>query len=92
MGLGDAKLLAVVGFWFGWLSIPFTIFISSLVALILVVPSILNKSDEEVIATKFPFLDTAKDSKFCDFRKEDIARMSQILVPSFVFRHKILFS
>ena len=30
MGLGDAKLLAVVGFWFGWLSIPFTIFISSL--------------------------------------------------------------
>ncbi len=44
MGLGDAKLLAVVGFWFGWLSIPFTIFISSLVALILVVPSILKKS------------------------------------------------
>ena len=44
MGLGDAKLLSAIGFWFGWLSIPFTIFISSLVALILVIPSILNKS------------------------------------------------
>ena len=28
MGLGDAKLLAVIGFWFGWISIPFIIFIS----------------------------------------------------------------
>jgi Flp pilus assembly protein protease CpaA len=37
MGLGDAKLLSAIGFWFGWLSIPFTIFISSLVALILVI-------------------------------------------------------
>ena len=44
MGLGDAKLLSAIGFWFGWLSIPFTIFISSLVALIFVIPSILNKS------------------------------------------------
>ena len=53
MGLGDAKLLAVVGFWFGWLSIPFTIFISSLVALILVVPSILNKSRK--MTSQIPF-------------------------------------
>ena len=53
MGLGDAKLLAVVGFWFGWLSIPFTIFISSLVALILVIPSILNKSRN--MTSQIPF-------------------------------------
>ena len=43
MGLGDAKLLAVVGFWFGWISIPFTIFVSSFVALVLVIPSLINK-------------------------------------------------
>jgi len=36
MGLGDAKLLAVIGFWFGWISIPFVIFSSSIVALITV--------------------------------------------------------
>ena len=51
--LDDAKLLAVVGFWFGWLSIPFTIFISSLVALILVIPSILNKSRN--MTSQIPF-------------------------------------
>ena len=33
MGLGDAKLLSAIGFWFGWISLPFIIFISSLVAL-----------------------------------------------------------
>tara|TARA_B100000029_G_scaffold514000_1_gene615275 strand:- start:1277 stop:2041 length:765 start_codon:yes stop_codon:yes gene_type:complete len=53
MGLGDAKLLAVVGFWFGWLSIPFTIFISSLVALIFVIPSVLNKSRN--MTSQIPF-------------------------------------
>ena len=53
MGLGDAKLLAVVGFWFGWLSIPFTIFISSVVALIFVIPSVLNKSRN--MASQIPF-------------------------------------
>ena len=53
MGLGDAKLLAVIGFWFGWLSIPFTIFISSVVALILVIPSILKKS--RGMASQIPF-------------------------------------
>ena len=44
MGLGDAKLIAVVGFWFGWFSIPFTIFISSVVALVYSIPSLMNKS------------------------------------------------
>ena len=53
MGLGDAKLLAVVGFLFGWLSIPFTIIISSLVALIFVIPSVLNKSRN--MASQIPF-------------------------------------
>ena len=33
MGLGDAKLFAVIGFWFGWIAIPFVIFISSVFAL-----------------------------------------------------------
>ena len=44
MGLGDAKLLGAIGFWFGWISIPFTIFLSSFAALVIVIPSILNKS------------------------------------------------
>ena len=29
MGLGDAKLLAVIGFWFGLDAVPFIIFLSS---------------------------------------------------------------
>ena len=53
MGLGDAKLMAVVGFWFGWVSIPFTIFISSAVALILVIPSLIKKTRD--ISAQIPF-------------------------------------
>ena len=53
MGLGDAKLMAVIGFWFGWASIPFTIFISSAVALILVVPSLINRSRK--MSSEIPF-------------------------------------
>ena len=53
MGLGDAKLMAVVGFWFGWASIPFTIFISSFVALIFNVPSLLKKNKN--MSTQIPF-------------------------------------
>ena len=34
MGLGDAKLLGAMGFWFGWSSIPFIIFTSSMLYLI----------------------------------------------------------
>ena len=53
MGLGDAKLMAVVGFWFGWVSIPFTIFISSVVALIIVFPSLINQSRK--MSSEIPF-------------------------------------
>ena len=53
MGLGDAKLMAVIGFWFGWISIPFTIFISSTIALIIVVPSLINQSKK--MSSEIPF-------------------------------------
>jgi len=53
MGLGDAKLLAVIGFWFGWMSIPFVIFTSSVVALLFVIPSLINKSKK--MSSQIPF-------------------------------------
>ena len=49
MGLGDAKLLSAIGFWFGWIAIPFVIFSSSIVALIAVLPSLINKSKTIVL-------------------------------------------
>ena len=53
MGLGDAKLLAVIGFWFGWVALPFVIFSSSIVALIYVLPSLINKSKK--LSSEIPF-------------------------------------
>ncbi len=53
MGLGDAKLFAVVGFWFGWLAIPFVIFLSSVIALLTVVPSLLKNSKN--MSSQIPF-------------------------------------
>ena len=53
MGLGDAKLLAVIGFWFGWISIPFVIFLSSVTALIIVTPDLLKKSKK--LTSQIPF-------------------------------------
>ena len=53
MGLGDAKLFAVIGFWFGWISIPFIIFLSSIIALISVLPSLIKKSKE--MSSEIPF-------------------------------------
>ena len=53
MGLGDAKLMAAIGFWFGWASIPFVIFLSSAVALIFVIPSLMNKSRK--MSSEIPF-------------------------------------
>jgi leader peptidase (prepilin peptidase)/N-methyltransferase len=53
MGLGDAKLFGVIGFWFGWIAIPFVIFISSVIALISVVPSLLKNS--RTMSSQIPF-------------------------------------
>ena len=53
MGLGDAKLLSVIGFWFGWLAIPFVIFISSIIALFSVIPSLIKKSKN--MSSQIPF-------------------------------------
>jgi leader peptidase (prepilin peptidase)/N-methyltransferase len=53
MGLGDAKLLAVIGFWFGWISVPFVIFSSSIVALFSVLPSLLKKNKK--LSSEIPF-------------------------------------
>jgi leader peptidase (prepilin peptidase)/N-methyltransferase len=36
MGLGDAKLMAGIGLLFGWQSIPFVLFVSSILGLIFV--------------------------------------------------------
>ena len=53
MGLGDAKLLAVIGFWFGWASIPFVIFFSSVIALLSVVPDIIK--NKKNLSSQIPF-------------------------------------
>ena len=53
MGLGDAKLLAVIGFWFGLDSIPFIIFLSSTTALLSVVPDLIKKTKK--LSTQIPF-------------------------------------
>ena len=53
MGLGDAKLLAVIGFWFGWISIPFVVFLSSAIALIFVTPDLLKK--QKKLTSQIPF-------------------------------------
>ena len=53
MGLGDAKLLAVIGFWFGLDAVPFIIFLSSTIALISVAPDLIKKSKK--LSTQIPF-------------------------------------
>ena len=53
MGLGDAKLFGVIGFWFGWIAIPFVIFLSSVIALLSVVPSLLKNS--RTMSSQIPF-------------------------------------
>jgi leader peptidase (prepilin peptidase)/N-methyltransferase len=53
MGLGDAKLFAVIGFWFGWISIPFIIFLSSIIALLSVLPDLLRSSKK--LSSQIPF-------------------------------------
>ena len=53
MGLGDAKLFAVIGFWFGWISIPFIVFLSSIIALLSVLPDLLRSSKK--LSSQIPF-------------------------------------
>tara|TARA_B100000575_G_scaffold20564_1_gene14154 strand:+ start:1662 stop:2270 length:609 start_codon:yes stop_codon:yes gene_type:complete len=53
MGLGDAKLLSAIGFWFGWISIPFILFFSSFIALALAVPGLIKKSQN--MSSQIPF-------------------------------------
>ena len=53
MGLGDAKLLAVVGFWFGLESVPFVILLSSVIALLVVLPDLIRKTKK--MSTQIPF-------------------------------------
>ena len=53
MGLGDAKLLSVFGFWFGLKAVPFIIFLSSAIALIIVIPDLMKKSKS--MSSQIPF-------------------------------------
>ena len=53
MGLGDAKLFAVIGFWFGWISIPFVICLASIIALFSVIPDLIKHSKK--MTTQIPF-------------------------------------
>ena len=53
MGLGDAKLLSAIGFWFGWVSVPLIIFFSSVIALLYVAPTLINKTKS--LTTEIPF-------------------------------------
>jgi len=53
MGLGDAKLLAVIGFWFGWIAIPFALFLSSIFALVSVIPDLIKKNKK--MTSQIPF-------------------------------------
>ena len=53
MGLGDAKLMASIGLLFGWHSVPFVLFISAILGLIFVLPSLINK--QKNMKSEIPF-------------------------------------
>ena len=53
MGLGDAKLLSAMGFWCGWVSIPFIIFFSSAIALLSVIPDLIK--NKKKLSSQIPF-------------------------------------
>lgn len=53
MGMGDAKLMAAIGLFFGWQSIPFILFFASIFGLISILPSLINKKKN--LMTQIPF-------------------------------------
>ena len=53
MGLGDAKLMAGIGLLFGWPSVPFVLFVSAVLGLLLVMPSLLKK--KRSLKSEIPF-------------------------------------
>ena len=53
MGLGDAKFLSALGFWFGWISLPFILIFSSVIALSFSIPSLVKKT--KTMSTQIPF-------------------------------------
>ena len=53
MGLGDAKLMAGIGLLFGWQSVPFVLFVSALLGLTFVLPSLLKK--QKNMRSEIPF-------------------------------------
>lgn len=53
MGLGDAKLMAGIGLLFGWPSVPFILFVSAVLGLLLVMPSLLKK--KRSLKSEIPF-------------------------------------
>ena len=70
MGLGDAKLFAVIGFWFGWISIPFVIFLSSIIALISITQSLLKKSKRFILRNSFWTLHNNCHVSFTVFKRK----------------------
>ena len=53
MGMGDAKLMAAIGLFFGWQSVPFILFFASIFGLISVLPTLINKKKN--LRTQIPF-------------------------------------
>ena len=53
MGLGDAKLMVGIGLLLGWQSIPFVLFLSATLGLLMVMPSLLEK--RKSLKSKIPF-------------------------------------
>ena len=53
MGLGDAKLMAGIGLLFGWQSVPLILFLSSILGLFFVAPSLLKK--QKTMRSEIPF-------------------------------------
>jgi len=53
MGLGDAKLMVGIGLLLGWQSTPIILFLASILGLLFVIPSLINKTKK--LTTEIPF-------------------------------------